>query len=402
MLAGCGGGSGTRLTPSSAGLTTQRTHVRPAYTVIYSFKGRTGDGAEPHAGLINVNGTLYGTTDYGGANCSRRGCGTVFSIATSGTENVLHSFGGAGERDGKYPQAGLLNVKGTLYGTTYYAGAYHPAGDGTVFAISASGKETVLHSFAGDRSDGALPEAGLIDVNGTLYGTTKGAGAHGVGTVYAITTSGKETVLYSFGGSRDGADPEARLVNLKGTLYGTTYNGGRAHCRVTRDGCGTVFAITTSGKETVLHRFGGSGDGYFPLAGLIDVKGTLYGTTSIGGGNGLDCRFGCGTVFSITPSGKETVLHEFGGSSGEGTNPAAGLINIKGTLYGTTFGGGTSNAGTVFAITTSGKETVLYSFKGEPDGEYPQAGLLNVNGTLYGTTYNGGANGYGTVFSLSP
>jgi uncharacterized repeat protein (TIGR03803 family) len=313
----------------------------------------------------------------------------------SGKETVLHSFAGSG--DGKYPDAGLITVKGTLYGTTSDgggSGCYNGTGCGTVFSITSSGTETVLHSFP--YGDGSQPEAGLINVKGTLYGTTHNGGANNVGTVFSITTSGTETVLYSFkGGTGDGDYPAAALLNVKGTLYGTTYAGGTSgNCS---GGCGTVFKITTSGTETVLHSFAGGKHGIYPDAGLINVNGTLYGTTSFGGASGD------GTVFSITPSGKETVLHSFGASAGDGTNPYAGLINVKGTLYGTTVDGGANDAGTVFKITPSGKETVLYSFGlGSGDGNEPEAGLLNVSGTLYGTTFEGGANNDGTVFSLSP
>ena len=109
MLAGCGGGS-SPLSPSPAGVAAERTHVRPAYSVLYSFK-RGNDGGDPHAGLIKVNGTLYGTTEYGGGPCHAR-ClgGTVFAITTSGAEAVLHSFiDGSG--DGKDPRAGPVDAE---------------------------------------------------------------------------------------------------------------------------------------------------------------------------------------------------------------------------------------------------------------------------------------------------
>jgi uncharacterized repeat protein (TIGR03803 family) len=424
MLAGCGGGSGTPLSPSPARVTGERTRAsvtygitRPSvrYGVLHRFNGYSNDGAEPYAGLINVNGTLYGTTYVGGAY----NLGTVYKITTSGKETVLYSFCSHYIKhkcaDGSGPEAGLTTVNGTLYGTTTYGGpAYCSGGCGTVFKITTSGKETVLHSFGVGSGDGSGPLAGLINVNGTLYGTTTGGGAYcssggyNCGTVFAITTSGAETVLHSFkGGSGDGANPSDGLLDVNGTLYGTTQDGG-AYCG--SYGCGTVFSVTTSGKEKVLHNFGGSGDGEYPTAGLINVNGTLYGTTD--GGDG--------TVFSITRSGKETVLYSFKGGSGDGANPYDGLLDVNGTLYGTTLNGGSRSCkvsssygcGTVFSISTSGTETVLYSFKGtHGDGRYPFAGLINVNGTLYGTTRNGGLNscygasgfpGCGTVFSLSP
>jgi uncharacterized repeat protein (TIGR03803 family) len=215
----------------------------------------------------------------------------VFATTTSGKEKVLHSFGGEG--DGGTPFAGLANVNGTLYGTTYTGGAND---DGTVFAITTSGAETILHSFNGRAGDGVAPQAGLVDVNGTLYGTTFTGGENGDGTVFAITTSGTETVLYSFGGgATDGAFPQAGLLSIKGALYGTTYAGG-VHCNSRgRSGCGTAFSITTSGSETVLYRFKArfKKDGAHPEGGLIDVNGTLYGTTSTGG------TYGDGTVFAL-------------------------------------------------------------------------------------------------------
>lgn len=378
-------------------------HSRPAYDLLYSFKGGN-DGRDPHAGpLINVNGTLYGTTEYGGGTCYHR-CfgGTVYAITPSGSETVLHSFED-GSQDGKNPRAGVIDVDGALYGTTVHGGVAS-CYCGTVFEVTLSGAEIVLHSFTG-APDGFGPEYGLLDVNGTLYGTTASGGAHGDGTVFAITTSGKETVLHSFAGEPDGADPKASLTNVNGTLYGTTYSGG-ANCSPS-GGCGTVFTITKSGRETVLYSFkGGSGDGEHPTqSALVDVNGTLYGTSKRGG---ADNR---GTVFSITRSGKETVLHSFGGPE-DGVYPYGGLIDVNGTLYGETSNGGSVSCGvryrnvhgcgTVFKITTSGKETVLHSFGAPKDGKYPYAGLIFVNGRLYGTTTAGGRRNAGTVFSLLP
>ncbi|HXB82892.1 MAG TPA: choice-of-anchor tandem repeat GloVer-containing protein [Candidatus Acidoferrum sp.] len=367
------------------------------YGVLHSFKGGEADGEEPFAGLVNIKGTLYGTT-YEGGSCSRIGGGTVFSITPSGTETVLHSFGCS--QDGAYPVAGLIDIKGTLYGTTGKGGVN---GDGTVFSITPSGTESVIYSFKGGPGDGEQPRAGLINVKGTLYSTTYLGGncssSGGCGTVFSITPSGTETVLHNFGGSGDGIYPFAGLINVRGTLYGTTFEGG-ADCG-SSGGCGTVFSITKSGAETVLHSFANDPDGNNPEAGLINVKGTLYSTTYDGGTNGR------GTVFSITPSGTETVLHSFGGS-GDGAVPFAGLVDVKGKLYSTTYVGGANSDGTVFSITPSGAETVLYSFKGpgSGDGGFPRAGLVKVKGALYGTTGGGGTGcsgsyGCGTVYSLS-
>ena len=127
-------------------------------------------------------------------------------------------------------------MKDTLYGATFAGGTYN---SGTVFGISKSGTEKILHSF--DYTDGYRPFAGLIEVNGTLYGTTGGGGAQGYGTVFSMSSSGAENVLHSFGGNSDGRDPEASLINVNGTLYGTTLGGGKPR-RQQRNG--TIFALT--------------------------------------------------------------------------------------------------------------------------------------------------------------
>jgi uncharacterized repeat protein (TIGR03803 family) len=221
----------------------------------------------------------------------------------------------------------------------------------------------VLHAFTGG-SDGAYPEAGLIaDSNGNLYGTTRAGGASGVGTVFELmrpATAGgawTETVLHAFTGGSDGAHPEAGLIaDSKGNLYGTTAGGGGSGF-----GSGTVFELmppATAGgawTETVRHAFTGGSDGLYPIAGLIaDSKGTLFGTTMLGGSSNV------GTIFLLTSPAnafevwREAVLYAFTGGSNEG-NPFARLIaDSNGNLYGTTYHGGASNAGTVFELTGTG------------------------------------------------
>ncbi len=336
---------------------------------------------------------FYGTTAFGGQlNPNGFDFGTVYKITTSGTENVIYRF--ASGSDGGAPHAGLTEVNGMLYGTT----SGDMSGNGTVFQITPSGVESVLYRFKGG-TDGAGPAAALTNVNGVLYGTTVGGGRDGCfrgstcGTVYKVTTSGAETVLYRFAGGSDGANPVAALTSVDGVLYGTTEAGGDSN------NDGTVFEITTSGAESVLHTFGSGNDGSKPQAGLTDVNGVLYGTTEFGGAvkaNG----YRNGTVFKITTSGTERVLHSFGGGS-DGLFPIAGLTDVNGVLYGTTHNGGASNSyGTVFKITTSGVKSSVYHF-GFNDGAYPQAALTYLNGLLYGTTFEGGAHGEGTVFSVS-
>lgn len=406
VLAGCSGlwqpfdsahGDVSRTSPTGRSV---QTHSGPTYTVLYNFGGYAADGVIPEARLIDVDGILYGTTISGGSECyASGGCGTVFSLKTSGEESILHSF--AGSEDGALPYASLMNAKGVLYGTT----AGGASSSGTIFSITTSGAETVLYRFKG-APDGSHPHGGLVDTGGTLYGTTVYGGTGNAGTVYTISTADKETVLHNFAGKHKhgGRFPEARLLNVNGTLYGTTYEGGVTNNR------GTVFAITLLGKERVLHTFkGGQSDGAYPRAGLIYVNGILYGTSSGGGYGG--CK-GCGyhehfgTVFAITPSGREKVIYRFKGYPDDGAVPDGELLYRNGTFYGTTEFGGANCAvshgcGTVFSLTPSGTENVLYSFLPKY-GAHPVSGLIDVNGTFYGTTPDGGTYGEGTVYTLTP
>jgi uncharacterized repeat protein (TIGR03803 family) len=396
--------------------------VLPAnFSILHSFAGGT-DGDYPAAGLVqDAQGNLYGTTEAGGDGACDKGnsCGTVFMVPATGTETVLYSFTGAGG-DGAFPIAGLVrDAQGDLYGTTAGGGQDSCPGSygcGTVFKVTATGTETVLYSFTGAGGDGESPNAGLVlDAQGNLYGTTEygGDGAcgygSGCGTVFELSPNGSggwnETVLYSFtGAGGDGAFPNTGLVlDAQGNLYGTTEAGGGGVC-ANGNACGTVFQVTTTGQEAVLYSFtGAGGDGGNPYAGLVrDAQGNLYGTTGYYGEDGY------GTVFQVTTTGQETVLYSFTGAGGDGKNPYAGLVlDTQGNLYGTTNGGGAGNAGTVFEVTAPGKETVLFSWM-LGDGAGPNGLVRDAQGNLYGTTSLGGdvacANGHGcgTVFRLAP
>jgi uncharacterized repeat protein (TIGR03803 family) len=266
------------------------------------------------------------------------------------------------------------------------------------------GRYSSLYSFRG-RPDGQKPAARLIPFNGMLYGTTSAGGIRcllaGCGTVFAISTSGAEKVLHRFGGRPDGADPLAELATVKSLLFGTTNSGG-AVCRNYRanSGCGTVFSITPSGTEQVMYRFKGTPDGARPDGPPIDVRGTLYGTTSSGGMKCEVDRFGCGTVYSISSSGKERVLYRFAGNP-DGAAPTGNLIFLNGKLYGTAQNGGACNWGTVFEITLSGRERVLYTPNCTGiDIVYP-SGLVTLHGVLYGTSPEGGARRHGALYAIT-
>lgn len=161
----------------------------------------------------------------------------------------------------------------------------------------------------------------------------------------------------------------ANLVRVNGTLFGTTLAGGTG-CTRYSNGSGTVYSISTSGAEKVLYHFQGGSDGSEPVA-LLSMKGMLYGTTDRGGGSGCSSFGGCGTGLSLSLPGKHKVLHRFSGA--DGAYPWGPLIDVRGALYGTTAYGG-SGYGTVYSITTGGVETVLYRFVGGNDGGYPLGG----------------------------
>ncbi len=83
------------------------------------------------------------------------------------------------------------------------------------------------------------------------------------------------------------------------------------------------------------------------------------------------------------------VLHRFGGDP-DGVTPYSGLLDVNGTLYGTTLAGGKSfPGGTVYRTSTTRRGRILHRFKGDPDGEVPYSTLIDVDGTLYGTTAGG-------------
>jgi uncharacterized repeat protein (TIGR03803 family) len=358
-------------------------------SVLHSFVADGTDGTNPYAGLIvDAKGNLYGTTVAGGPS----NVGTVFKVTPSSVETVLYSFTGRADGAVPYFSAMLRDKAGNLYGTTLLGGA---KGGGTVFKLAPDGTETVLHSFNADGIDGYNPYPGLaMDKAGNLYGTTYRGGASDLGTVFKVAPAGTEMVLYSFAGGTDGCFPYSGGVILgkKGVLYGTTFSCGA-------NGLGTVFKLTPTGAETVLHSFAPDGtDGVTPLGSLaIDKTGNIFGTTNAGGAHGN------GTVFKLTPTGTETVIHSFAADGIDGFNPQGGVVIDKvGNLYGTTYWGGVGNVGTAFMLTQSGTEMVLHSFGGA-DGANPRAGLvLGKKSILYGTTLNGGDFSLGTVFKIVP
>jgi len=318
------------------------------------------------------------------------------SRAHGGTLADLASF-----PSGSLPYGGLVQASdGNLYGTTEQGGTNN---DGTMFRIATNGTLTTLYSFSGG-SDGAGPYAALVqDRDGALYGTAIGGGSSRSGTVFRITTNGVLTPLYSFTGGNDGANPFGALLQAEdGSLYGTTSAGGGY-------GYGSIFRITTNGSLITLYWFSGGSDGAFPYAGLVwGNDGNLYGTAAAGGASPLASLNG-GTVFQFTPTGQLTPLHSFSGF--DGAYPYAPLFQASdGNLYGTTSGqppiqGGVAPTfGSIFRINYNGAFASVYSFTNGSDGANPYAGVIEASdGNFYGTTTGvTNSSDEGTAFEITP
>jgi uncharacterized repeat protein (TIGR03803 family) len=346
------GGSVFRITPSGT------------LTTIYNFcsQPKCTDGDGPNPGLIQAtDGNFYGTTNGGGVY----GYGTVFKMTAAGKLTTLYSFDCTQIpcAAGFSPMAGLVQAAdGNFFGTTLSGGNFNSdcvnngfyAGCGTVFEITPKGKLTTLHTFS--YGDGDNPSAALIQVSGgSLFGTTYFGGTNGWGTIFKIAPTGVFTSLYSFcsqSNCTDGSNPVAPLVQAADlNLYGTSSQNG-----VTLSGDnGTVFMITPSGTLTTLYNFcslSGCADGFGPAAALVQgTDGNFYSTTQYGGTS--TCKApGCGTIFSITPGGVLTTLHNFCTVSGcpDGLSPDGLIQDTNGNFYGITYDGGANNEGTAYSL----------------------------------------------------
>jgi len=385
------------------------------FAVLHNFT-RGQDGANPWGGLtIDHAGNLYGTTTQGGSTNCQGGCGAVFKLAqrNSGwTLSPLYVFNGA--PDGAYPEGRLIFGRdGRLYGTTGQGGLQNSNGQcqtlgcGTIFAmrppanfchsVTCYWTEQQLYQFSGN-NDGARPTGDMVfDQSGNLYGSAFSGGSGAAGTVYELSPSGTQTVIHTFMVS-DGQNPYGGLTfDAFGNLYGPTKLGGEfPHA-------GVVFELTNTGSgwnQTVLHNFNGT-DGDEPLGGLVlDASGNVYGTTNHGGQGGG----GGGMVFELTPSGGSWLLnflYDFHGIAG----PWGDLImDSSGAIYGTTVQDGMFGFGSVFKLTFSNGNwvfTSLHDFNGQ-DGAAPHGAIvLDANGNLYGTTAGGGS-GNGVVWEVTP
>jgi len=252
------------------------------------------------------NGTLCGS--------SLGGCGTIYVFNKKGPKPVYSFCTKVQDNlcaDGAVPVSKLVaDGAGNLYGTTQFGGIH---GGGTIFKLASDGSESVIYSFCsqidggGICTDGSVPQAGLTLYGGNFYGTTKFggtacAGNPGCGVVFKIAPNGSGyTILHSFTGGADGDLPQAQLLaDASGNLYGTTLIGGGGDCGGNDIGCGNVFsfAATDPGTYEILYAFGLNGnhaDGAYPQGVLILQNGVLYGATKVLG----DRKCKCGILYSF-------------------------------------------------------------------------------------------------------
>ena len=376
-----------------AGLVTVARSQTLATLVRFNFT----NGATPwDAPVQGLDGNFYGTTQAGGGGQCEQGCGTVFRMTPDGAITTLHVFCNTTDcSDGYYPIGGLVQARnGAFYGTTSENFA------GTVFKMTPNGVLTALSDFCLSSTcpAGGGPADLIQAVDGNFYGTTQSA-------VFRVTQGGAITALHIFSseaGCPEGCEPEGALVQATdGALYGTTSIGGAGNA-------GTIFRITTTGTFTTLYHFCASGespchDGKSPGKTLIQANdGYLYGTTTFGG-------FGHGTIFRITTAGEFTTLYGFCAQNGcpDGVGPSQLIQASDKSLYGLTWGGYIPHAylpGTIFRFRAGNPVETLYHFCSEPDctdGTLPDGMVQATDGNFYGTTYGGGTGDNGTIFRLS-
>jgi uncharacterized repeat protein (TIGR03803 family) len=278
---------------------------------------------------------------------------------------TLHTYTDSNFSTDGYGPDGLLwdAASGSLYGVTTYGGERCPndvyGGCGVLFHMTLDGTETVLHKFEGGK-DGMYPEGGLIkDDAGNIYGTTVRGGKANLGTVFKFGPDGSYAVMHAFEGGNDGGYPETRLIwdGASGELYGMASY--------------TAFQVTPEGKYTLWHQF----DDFSYLA--LDTQHHMYGVTRSGG----DERCNCGTVFTLSPQGDETLLYTFT-HKGLGFPSSPPVLNTRGDLYGA--GYGRSRNGSLFRLNRKGAFNVLHRFHGT--GAFHPAGelVLDAAGSLYG------------------
>lgn len=368
------------------------------FTTLYTFSGGP-DGKYPGNLVFTPSGNLIGTAN---GNCP---CSITFSLSPQGKETILQQFPTASNSNGETPQGYVLNSSGAvLFGDTSYGGNYEACPDigcGVVFGIDlGTGGFKLLHEFT-TSPDGAYPDANLaLDSAGNIYGLTFGGGTDYNGTAFEINTAGVEKILYSFGNPPDGVAPGCGPVReSNGNLFGVTIYGGTGACGTEVPfGCGTVFEVTPAGKETILYNFTDGTDGKYPFYLIGDSSGNLYGLSKTS--SDLTTQ----GIFAVNAGGQFSMVYD--GSSA--AQIRSFILGPSGTFYAIANGGdsscGPNGCGQVFKVSpTGGGEgavEILHSFNGK-DGAFPTSLILR-DGALYGSTGGGGSTGDGTIYKIAP
>jgi uncharacterized repeat protein (TIGR03803 family) len=364
---------------------------------LYSFFSNSNTQAIEPFGTIaqGRDGNFYGISQSGNGCCQ----GWFYKISPGGALTSLHAMA---QTEGTNCAGLTLGTDGNFYGACPNGGIQNGNPGGTIIRVTPAGAVTVMHGFpeVGSTTDGCSPYGPPIQgTDGNFYGFATGCGTYGAGMAYKFTLAGVYTQLYNFqGGSADIQYPYGSPVQgSDGNFWGLGNTGGHnTGC----GGCGGVFKMTSTGKETLIYSFNGSTDGQGPYDSLIQGSdGNYYGTTLGGGGSFI------GTVFKVTPKGVETILYNFPNQT-DGAYPRLPLTQgPDGLLYGMATdcaGGGCAQAG-LFTITTKGVYDNLYLYPiGGSNSLQPSSALvLSTNGTFYGTTEQGGANDVGSLYSVS-
>lgn len=351
------------------------------YTVLHTFSALDAnadnpDGASPGEGLTaGPNGEFYGIASDGGPN----GAGTVFKITASGQFTVVYAFSAvdanAHNAGGANPlRAVVVGYDGSLYGTTRFGGpntCLFTRGCGVAWKIDGKGNFSVLHQFTADEGHAA----GLMQgMDGYLYGcatwpaTSLPPGPLPSGVLYRLAPRGQNfQVLYTFsqtnasGENTDGADCYQPLVETwPGVFYGAAYHGG-----TNANGVLFRYSLWKPGVVEVVHDFsalnsaGQNSDGASPIGPLaLGPHGTVYSVANYGGANGK------GIVYGVRGDGRFEVLHTFSatdattGANSDGAAPDNGLIRDGNKLIGIAIVGGNgspagigNSGGTLYELT---------------------------------------------------
>ena len=361
------------------------------YTTVHDFAGLAGPEADSGI-LLASDGNGYAVTGRGGT----RNLGTIYRITPGKDVKVLHSFGGKRQGDGNYPVAPLIEVGGALYGVTSEGGSTN---GGVAFRLAHDTGYTVLHDFGVTPGDASLCWGGLLFASdGHFYGASYYGGTNNRGLVYRMDMAGTVTPVWHLGAAGAPAFPLAAVIErADGRLYGTTRGGGAL-------GHGTIYSVAKDGSDLqVVFSFNGL-NGSSPQVPLLETAdGGLYGVTTIGGTHGR------GTAYRLAPGGVHTVLHSFTGGE-DGREPNTELLMVEpGVFMGTTTfgGGGGLGSGVAYVVHDDGTYRRLHRFggtvHGKPDGAWPTGALCRAaGGQVVGVCRIGGANGQGTIWKMTP